>query len=233
MFDISGARVSAAALPRDPYTDREEFVHCLTHGLGIAASLAGSAWLAVAAAPGADAWSLVGGGIFGACVLLMFTTSFLYHAVAAPRAKGVLRTLDHCAIYLLIAGTYTPFAIGVLRGAWGWLLFGLVWAMALLGISAKVTVGHRFPKLSTLLYVGMGWLGVIAVRPLMASLTHAESSWLLAGGIAYTAGVPFYLWKGKRYAHAVWHLFVLVGVSCHFAAVLDVITAATAAGPRP
>ena len=216
-----------------PYTNREELAHSLTHGSGVAASLTIIPWLIIAAASRGDAWRLVGGAIFGVSALLVFTTSTLYHSVVAPRAKRILRTLDHCAIYLLIAGTYTPFTIGVLRGAWGWTLFGLIWAMAVLGITAKLTIGVRFPKLSTLLYVGMGWLGLIAVRTLMGSLTHAESLWLLAGGLAYTAGVPFYLWKAQRYTHSVWHVLVLVGASCHFAAVLDVMTAPGVAALRP
>ena len=219
--------------PRGPYTKREEIAHYLTHGSGIAASLLCIPWLVLAAAARADAWRLVGGMIFCVSALLVFTTSTFYHAVAAPRAKRILRTLDHCAIYLLIAGTYTPFTIGVLRGAWGWTLFGLVWGLALVGIMAKLTVGLRFPRLSTLLYVGMGWLGVIAVRPLVASLTLTESLWLLAGGLAYTAGVPFYLWKSRRYTHAVWHVFVLVGASCHCAAVFAIMTAAGATGLHP
>jgi hemolysin III len=127
----------------------------------------------------------------------------------------------------MIAGTYTPFALGVLGGAWGWTLFGLVWGLALVGILAKTTLGFRFHVSSVLLYLGMGWLGVIAARPLMQALTTQELAWIVAGGLAYTAGVPFYLWKKRRYTHAIWHLFVLAGVACHFVAVLSVMA------PRP
>ena len=210
------------------YTPGEEMVHCATHGLGIVLSaVAIVALLLVASANGASAWRATGGVIFAASALLLFTTSVLYHATTAPALKPRLRLLDHSAIYVLIAGTYTPFALGVLGGAWGWTLFGLVWGLALLGIIAKTTLGFRFHVSSTLLYLAMGWIGVIAARPLLESLTRAEITWIVAGGLAYTLGVPFYLWKSRRYAHAVWHLFVLAGVICHFVAVLSVMS------PRP
>jgi hemolysin III len=210
------------------YSRAEEFAHVATHGLGIAASLVGIAWLAVAAAAaGAGPWRVTGGLVFGASALILFTTSVAYHAATSPQLKPRLRLLDHSAIYLLIAGTYTPFALGVLGGAWGWTLFGLVWGIALIGIIAKTTLGFRFPVSSVLLYLGMGWLGVIAAKPLMQSLTPHELTWIVAGGLAYTAGVPFYMWKGRRYTHAIWHLFVLGGVTCHFVAVLSVMA------PRP
>jgi len=206
------------------YSRGEELAHCATHGLGVVASLAGIAWLlAAAVANGASPWRASGGVIFGASALLLFTTSVLYHATTSPRLKPRLRLLDHSAIYVLIAGTYTPFALGVLGGAWGWTLFGLVWGLALAGIAAKLTLGFRFPLASTLLYVAMGWIGVVVARPLMQSLSSSELAWIVAGGLAYTAGVPFYLWKGRPYTHAVWHLFVLAGVACHFVAVLSVM----------
>jgi hemolysin III len=206
------------------YSRGEELAHCATHGLGVVASLAGIPWLlAAAVANGASPWRASGGVIFGASALLLFTTSVLYHATTSPRLRPRLRLLDHSAIYVLIAGTYTPFALGVLGGAWGWTLFGLVWGLALAGIIAKTTLGFRFPLASTLLYLAMGWIGVVAARPLMQSLSPSELAWIVAGGLAYTAGVPFYLWKGRRYTHAVWHLFVLAGVACHFVAVLSVM----------
>jgi hemolysin III len=206
------------------YSRGEELAHCATHGLGVLASLAGIAWLlATAVTNGAGPWRATGGVVFGASALLLFTTSVLYHGTTSPRLKPRLRLLDHSAIYVLIAGTYTPFALGVLDGGWGWTLFGLVWALALAGITAKLTVGFRFPLASTLLYLAMGWIGVVAARPLMQSLTPTELTWIVAGGLVYTAGVPFYLWKKRPYAHAVWHLFVLGGVACHFVAVLSVM----------
>jgi hemolysin III len=207
------------------YSRGEELAHCATHGLGVVASLAGIAWLlAAAVANGASPWRASGGVIFGASALLLFTTSVLYHATTSPRLRPRLRLLDHSAIYVLIAGTYTPFALGVLDGTWGWTLFGLVWGLALAGIIAKLTVGFRFPLASTVLYLAMGWIGIVVARPLMQSLSPSELAWIVAGGLAYTAGVPFYLWKGRRYSHAVWHLFVLAGVACHFVAVLSVMS---------
>ena len=210
------------------YSRGEELAHVATHGLGIGASLVGIAWLVMtAAAAGAGPWRMTGGVVFGVSALILFTTSVAYHAARSPRLKPRLRLLDHSAIYLLIAGTYTPFALGVLGGAWGWTLFGLVWGLALVGILAKTMLGFRFHVSSVLLYLGMGWLGVIAARPLMHALTTHELTWLVAGGLAYTAGVPFYLWKRRRFTHAIWHLFVLAGVACHFVAVLSVMA------PRP
>jgi hemolysin III len=164
------------------YTPREELVHCLMHGLGIAASLVAIPWLAWTALHGGDTWRLVSGVIFGASALLLFTTSVSYHAATDPPLRTLLRRFDHCAIYILIAGTYTPFMLGVMRGDWGWTFFGLVWGMALLGIIAKTTsLGFRYHKTSVLLYVVMGWIIVIAARPLMRVLTHSELMWLMAG----------------------------------------------------
>lgn len=206
------------------YSRGEEIAHCVTHGLGLVASLVAIIWLVGAAiGHGASPWRASGGVIFGASALLLFTTSVLYHSSKSPRLRPRLRLLDHAAIYVLIAGTYTPFALGGLGGAWGWTLFGLVWGLALAGIAAKMTLGFRFPLASTLLYLAMGWIGVIAARPMLSSLTSTELTWIVAGGLAYTAGVPIYLWKGRRYTHAVWHLFVLAGVACHFVAVLSVM----------
>jgi len=217
------ARYSSGMADND-YSRGEELAHWMTHALGVVASLAGIAWLlATAVANGAGPWRAVGGVVFGASALLLFTTSVLYHSATSTRLKPRLRLLDHAAIYVLIAGTYTPLALGVLGGAWGWTLFGLVWGMALAGIAAKLTLGFRFPLASTLLYLAMGWIGVVAARPLLASLTTTELTWIVAGGLAYTAGVPFYLWKNRPYAHAVWHLFVLAGVACHFVAVLSMM----------
>jgi hemolysin III len=211
-------------MAENAYSRGEELAHCATHGLGVLASLAGIAWLlASAVSSGASPWRAIGGVVFGASALLLFTTSVLYHGTTSPRLKPRLRLLDHSAIYVLIAGTYTPFALGVLDGGWAWTLFGLVWGLALAGIAAKLTLGFRFPLASTLLYLAMGWIGVVAARPLMQSLTPTELTWIVAGGLVYTAGVPFYLWKTRPYAHAVWHLFVLGGVACHFVAVLSVM----------
>jgi len=210
------------------YSRKEEIAHVATHALGIVASIVAIVWLLVAATGnGASAWRATGGVIFGVSALLLFTTSVLYHASTSPRLKPRLRLLDHSAIYVLIAGTYTPIALGVLGGTWGWTLFGVVWGIALLGIVAKTVLGFRFQVSSTVLYLAMGWIGVLLAKPLMATLTQHELTWIVAGGLAYTLGVPFYAWKGRPYMHAVWHLFVLAGVTCHFIAVLSVMT------PRP
>ena len=205
------------------YTRGEEWASCAVHGLGILASVVAIPWLAMLALEGHDPWLLAGGLAFGLSALLMFTTSVLYHATRDPRWRLVLRRLDHAAIYLLIAGTYTPFTLGVLKGAWGWSIAGVVWGLAVLGIVFKTTrLGFRFHKTSVLLYVAMGWLVIIAIQPLMGVLDGFELAWLVAGGLCYTGGVVFYVWKSRPYTHAVWHLFVLAGVACHFVAVVSV-----------
>jgi hemolysin III len=211
------------ASPAGVYSRGEEWASCAVHGLGILACVIGVPWLAMLALKGRDPWLLAGGLAFGLSALLMFSTSVLYHAARDPRWRLVLRRFDHAAIYLLIAGTYTPFTLGVLRGAWGWSIAGVVWGLAVLGIVFKTTqLGFRFHKTSVLLYVAMGWLVIVAIRPLMRALDGFELGWLVAGGLCYTGGVLFYVWKSRPYTHAVWHLFVLAGVACHFVAVASV-----------
>jgi hemolysin III len=197
----------------------EEIANSVTHGLGLAASLAAAPVLIVVAARG-DAWQVVGSSVFAATLVALYAASTLYHSLPLSRAKRVFRVLDHGAIYLLIAGTYTPFTLGVLRGAWGWTLFGLVWGLAAIGVVFKSVRGFRHPRLSTAVYLAMGWLVVVAIRPLFANMSVAGLLWLLAGGLAYTGGIVFYILDHKRYVHAVWHLFVLAGSTCHFVAVL-------------
>jgi hemolysin III len=204
-----------------PYSRTEELAHSLTAGLGIVAcafAIPGLAWVAFP-----DPWRLTTALVFGLSALAMFVTSVIYHAARDPARKLSLRKLDHSAIYLLIAGTYTPFTLVGMGDAWGWTLFGVAWALAVTGIVAKNLVGFRYPKLSVATYVGMGWLAVIAIKPLVESLSAWQLGWILAGGLLYTAGVPFYVWKTRRYTHAVWHLFVLGGVAAHFIAVLSVV----------
>jgi hemolysin III len=157
---------------------------------------------------------------------MMFSTSTLYHAASRPAAKAWLRRLDHSAIYLLIAGTYTPLTIGVIGGTFGWVLFGIVWGVAIVGVSLKLSGSLlRIPLVSTLLYLLLGWIGVVAFERLWHNLTSMQFGWMVAGGLCYTAGVPFYLWKRRSFAHAVWHLFVLGGVTCHFVAISSLIIA--------
>ena len=199
----------------------EEIANCITHGAGLLASLAALPLLIVVAAVRGDPWQVVGGAIFGTTLILLYLASTLYHALPGRRAKEIMRVLDHSAIYLLIAGTYTPFTLGALRGPWGWALLGTIWALALLGVAAKCTIGFRFPRLSTVLYVAMGWLVIIAIRPLAAQLAPAGLALLVAGGLCYTGGVIFYATDARvRYGHALWHVFVVAGSVCHFFAVL-------------
>jgi hemolysin III len=168
-----------------------------------------------------DAWSVVGTAIFAGAMLFMYLSSTLYHVLPENRAKRVFRVLDHVAIFTLIAGTYTPFTLGVLRGAWGWTLFSIVWSLAVLGMTLKITGALWRPLISTGLYLAMGWLIIIAIRPLWLKVPLPGMLLIFfAGGIAYTAGVAFYAAERIRYSHFVWHLFVVLGTTCHFFAVL-------------
>ncbi len=198
---------------------REELVNALTHGLGAVAALAGGAVLITLAAIFGDGWQLAGAIVFGASLLLLYLASTLYHAIRHPGAKSRLKVLDHCAIYLLIAGTYTPFALVGLRGPWGWGLLATIWTLALAGCVFKLFFTGRFKLLSTLIYVAMGWLALIAIEPMLRLLPGWTLAWLFAGGIAYTVGALFYLSRRLPYAHAIWHGFVIAGSVCHFIAV--------------
>jgi hemolysin III len=204
-----------------PQSPGEEIANSLSHGIGLAAALAGASFLIMAAIRQGSASFIVGASVFATTMVLLYLASTLYHALPQSRAKGVLLVCDHAAIFLLIAGTYTPFTLGVLRGAWGWTLFGLVWGLALAGIAFKVMGGAaRYPMLSTSVYLGMGWLCLIAAGPVWHLMPLAGLLWLLAGGIAYTVGVGFFVTEKVRYHHLIWHLFVLAGTACHFVAVL-------------
>lgn len=163
----------------------------------------------------------MGAGVFAVTIVLLYLASTLYHALPGSAAKRVFRALDYGAVFLLIAGTYTPFTLGALRGAWGWTLLGLIWTLAVLGVLFTAVGGVRYPRLSTGLYLGMGWLILIAIRPLWLHVPLAGLLWLLAGGLAYTVGVGFLMAREMRYGHFVWHLFVLAGSTCHFIAVLS------------
>jgi len=198
----------------------EEIANSVSHGVGLLAAVAVAPILIVGAVQRGGAPGIIGASVFAAAVGLLYLTSVLYHALPANRAKRVFQVLDHGAIFLLIAGTYTPFTLGVLRGAWGWSLLGLVWSLALVGVVLKATSGVRYPRLSMGLYLVMGWLIIVAIRPLWLLMPAEGIFWLLAGGIAYTAGAAFYAAEHLRYSHFVWHLFVLAGTACHFVAVL-------------
>ena len=198
----------------------EEIANSISHGVGLLAALIAAPFLLVHAVRHGDAATVVGASVFAATVILLYSASTLYHALPRNKSKRILRVFDHAAIFLLIAGTYTPFTLGVLRGTWGWTLFGLVWSLAVFGVLMKVLAGMRYPRFSTGLYLGMGWLVVIAVRPLWLHVPPSGLAWMAAGGLAYTAGVVFYAAERPRYSHFVWHLFVLAGTACHFVAVL-------------
>ena len=206
--------------PPPPYSLREEVASAVTHGLGVLLSVGAGAVLITLAALTADVWTIVGASVFVGTLVLLYTSSTLYHAIPFERARAWLRTADHCAIYALIAGTYTPFLIGGLRGPWGWSLFGVVWGLAAVGVVVKLFTTGRFRVVSTAAYVAMGWLAVVATGPLREALPGSTLAWLVAGGVAYTAGAAVYLSRRIPYGHAVWHLFVLAGSACHFAAVL-------------
>lgn len=209
-----------ARLEAGSYSVREEIAHSAIHGVGILFSVAGLVALLLVARRTGEPGHVVACTIYGLTLILLYLASTLYHSIPSPRAKGVLRVLDHSAIYLLIAGTYTPITLISLRGSWGWTLFGLVWGMAIAGIVLKVAAIGRFRWLSMVLYLGMGWLVVIAMEPLLLAVSH-DGVWLLfLGGVSYTVGTVFYGWRRLPYHHAVWHAFVLAGSILHFFAVL-------------
>jgi len=198
----------------------EEVANSVSHGVGFLAAVAVTPLLVQAAARRGGAVGIVGAIVFAGTVAVLYLASTLYHALPRNKAKHVFRIIDHSAIFLLIAGTYTPFTLGVLRGTWGWALLAVVWGLAVLGITLKSVSGIRYPRLSTALYVGMGWLALVAIRPLWPYVPVAGWLWLLAGGVAYTAGIAFYAAERVPYGHFVWHVFVLVGTACHCVAVL-------------
>ena len=210
----------AIAIAKRAQSASEELANAVSHGFGLLFAMAAAPILIVSAVRSSGPASVVGASIFAATLALLYLTSMVYHLLPRNRAKEIFQVLDHSAIFLLIAGTYTPFTLGVLRGAWGWSLFGVVWGIALVGVILKGIYGDRYPKVSAGLYLAMGWVVMIAIKPLWQGITTTGFSWLLAGGIAYTAGVGFYAAKNVRYSHFIWHLFVLVGTACHFMAVL-------------
>lgn len=198
----------------------EEIANSVSHGVGLVAAIAAVPFLLASASRRGGMAAAIGAGVFATTVVLLYSASTLYHALPGRRTKRVFRVIDHSAIFLLIAGTYTPFTLGVLRGPWGWTLLGAIWSLAVAGVTAKAVMGIRYPWLSTGLYLAMGWLVVIAIGPLWLRLPLSGWLWLTAGGLAYTAGVGFFAAERVRYGHFVWHLCVLAGTVCHFLAVL-------------
>lgn len=206
--------------PYPRYPRGEEIANSLTHGIGTLLAITGMVVLLVFATLYGDTWHIVSCAIFGAALILLYLASTLYHAIQHPGAKSVLRMLDHAAILVLIAGTYTPFTLVNLRGPWGWSLFGIIWGLAMLGIVIEITRLRRYRAGLILLYVVMGWAVVAATQPMLANVGRGGLWLLLAGGLAYTGGIVFYLWKRLPYNHAIWHLFVLAGSTLHYFAIL-------------
>jgi hemolysin III len=203
------------------YSRGEELANSLTHGLGIVLSIAGlTALVSVAMLHGLGAIGIVSCAIYGTTLIVLYTTSTLYHGIPSAGSKRILRILDHLAIFLLIAGTYTPFVLILLRGAWGWTLFGIVWTLAVLGVAIELSQLRRFRGAMVVLYIAMGWVGLVAIKPLVAALPAAGLWLLFGGGVSYTFGVVFYRWHSLRYHHAIWHLFVLGGSILQYFAVL-------------
>ena len=202
------------------YSVREEIANSVTHGIGVGLSIAALAVLVTLAGLFGDAWRVVTLSIYGSTLILLYLASTFYHSFRSHRVKEVFRLLDHSAIFLLIAGTYTPFTLVNLRGGWGWTLFGIIWGLAMGGIILEVFFRNRLKWLSIGIYVGMGWLVIIAVKPLLSAIPVGGLIWLGIGGVTYTLGVVFYAWESMPFNHAIWHLFVLGGSVCHFFCVL-------------
>jgi hemolysin III len=209
------------AAPEWDQSRREEIANSVSHGLGLAAAIVAAPFLYFAAARHGNSAFLIGTIIFVATMCLLYLCSTLYHAWPQTRLKCALQIIDHAAIFLLIAGTYSPFTLGPLRGVVGWTMFAVVWLLAILGVIMKLRTGIRWKKLSVVLYLGMGWLVLLAARPFLGAVPSNALIWLLAGGIAYTSGLIFFGNKKVRYSHFVWHLFVLAGTACHFCAILS------------
>ena len=201
------------------YSVGEEIANSATHAVGIVLSVAGLAMLTAFASVFGSAWHIVSCSIYGASQILLYTASTLYHSIPLPRAKAVLRVLDHAAIFLLIAGTYTPFALVSLGGALGWIIFGVVWALAIMGIALQAILIHQKAIFAVIPYVAMGWLAVLAIKPMIESIAPGGLVLLLAGGLCYTLGCAFYIWRNLPYHHAIWHVFVMAGSALHFFAV--------------
>jgi len=202
------------------YSEEEELAHRITHGFGAVLSIVGLFVLVYATANRGEFWRLVSCSLYGTTLVIFYAVSTIYHTVRTPWLKYIFRILDHASIFLLIAGTYTPFTLVSLPAPWGWTIFILIWGLALAGTLLKVVMTGRLRILGPLLYLGMGWLIVLAYHPLTAAVSPMGVRWLLAGGLAYSAGLIFYAWTKLPYNHAVWHVFVLVGSACHYFAVL-------------
>lgn len=199
---------------------RGERFNAYSHLIGAILALTGMVWLLVHSSLYSNVWKIVSSAIYGSALVLVYTVSTIYHSVRG-RAKAIFQRLDHCVIYLLIAGSYTPFALTLLRGPWGWSLFGISWGLAIVGIVQEVLIGKRTQFFSMLIYVVMGWLILVALKPLTATLSTAGLAWLAVGGVIYTLGIVFFLLDTKvKHFHGVWHLFVLAGSICQFISIM-------------
>jgi hemolysin III len=207
-----------------PQSNGEEIANSITHGVGVAISVAALVLLVVFASQKGDAWKVVSFSIFGATMICLYTASTLYHAFREEKLKRFFKLLDHSSIYLLIAGSYTPITLTVMRGGWGWTMFGIIWGLAIAGVIFKILFIEKFKVLSVIIYVVMGWIVVIAIKPMLTMVPHGMLMWLLIGGLSYTLGVIFYAWRTFPYHHAVWHLFVLGGTISHFLGMLFYLT---------
>ena len=201
------------------YSVVEEIVHALTHGVGALLSIAGLTWMLYVSVVASDPWRIAASAIYGVSLVVLFLASTVYHSMYASRHREVFRLLDHCAIYLLIAGTYTPFLLVAMRSHTGWWLFGTIWALATAGIVKKLWFRHRYPKIALASYLVMGWLVVVAAPQVAAAIGPNGMAWLLAGGVSYSVGAIFYVLDRMPFNHAVWHVFVLAGGVCHFMSV--------------
>ena len=215
---FTSANLTAKTSDSD-YTLSEEVANSVTHGVGAGLAITGLVYLIYYSVVYGNAWHIVSCAIYGTTLVLLYTVSTLYHSIPSPRVKSVMRILDHSAIFLLIAGTYTPFMLVNLRGPWGWSLLGVVWGLALLGILFQTALQKSWVSITVTLYVLMGWAVIVAVRPLLETMPMEGFLLLLAGGLAYTLGTAFFIWKQIRFHHAIWHLFVLAGSVLHFFAV--------------
>ena len=202
------------------YSVLEEVIHAATHGVGVLLSIAGLSWMLYLSIVAADPWRIVASSIYGATLIALFLASTVYHSLYASRHREIFKLLDHCAIYLLIAGTYTPFLLVAMRTDTGWWLFGTIWALATAGIVKKLYFRHRFPKVALASYLAMGWLVVVAAPQLAEAIGPNGMAWLVAGGISYSVGAIFYALERIPFNHAVWHVFVLGGGICHFLGVV-------------
>jgi hemolysin III len=202
------------------YSVVEEVIHALTHGVGVLLSIAGLTWMLYVSIGADDPWRIVASSIYGATLIGLFLASTVYHSMYRSRHREIFKLLDHCAIYLLIAGTYTPFLLVAMRTDTGWWLFGTIWALATAGIVKKLWLRHRFPKVALASYLAMGWLCVVAAPQIAAAIGPNGMAWLVAGGVSYSVGAIFYALDRLPYNHAVWHVFVLAGGVCHFFSII-------------